>query len=72
MRSFPQARFVADLLLTVDPAALSELRDRGLLAYHLHDFGAALRDLERYLRHLPALGRRAGARAPADRRGGGR
>jgi regulator of sirC expression with transglutaminase-like and TPR domain len=53
MRSFPQARFVADLLLTVDPSALSELRDRGLLAYHLQDFGAALRDLERYLRHLP-------------------
>jgi regulator of sirC expression with transglutaminase-like and TPR domain len=53
MRSFPQARSVSDLLLTVDPAALSELRDRGLLAYHLEDFGAALRDLERYLQHLP-------------------
>jgi regulator of sirC expression with transglutaminase-like and TPR domain len=53
MRSFPQARFVADLLLTVDPSAVSELRDRGLLAYHLQDFGAALRDLESYLRHLP-------------------
>src|SRR5687767_6421627 len=53
MRSFPQARFVADLLLTVDPSAVSELRDRGLLAYHLQDFGAALRDLESYLRLLP-------------------
>lgn len=53
MRSFPQARFVADLLLTVDPSALSELRDRGLLAYHLQDFSAALRDLEAYLRLLP-------------------
>ncbi len=53
MRSFPQARFVADLLLAVDPSAVSELRDRGLLAYHLEDFGAALRDLESYLRHLP-------------------
>jgi len=53
MRSFPQARFVSDLLLALDPAALSELRDRGLLAYHLQDFGAALRDLEAYLRHLP-------------------
>jgi regulator of sirC expression with transglutaminase-like and TPR domain len=53
MRSFPQARFVADLLLTVDPSAVSELRDRGLLAYHLQDFGAALRDLETYLRLLP-------------------
>ncbi len=29
MRSFPQARFVADLLLSVDPSAVSELRDRG-------------------------------------------
>ena len=56
MRSFPQARFVADLLLTVDPSALSELRDRGLLAYHLEDFGAALRDLESYLRLLPRHG----------------
>ena len=53
MRSFPQARFVADLLLTVDPSAVSELRDRGLLAYQLQDFGAALRDLETYLRLLP-------------------
>jgi regulator of sirC expression with transglutaminase-like and TPR domain len=25
------------------------VRDRGLLAYHLDDFPAALRDLERYL-----------------------
>ena len=61
MRSFPQARFVADLLLTVDPSAVSELRDRGLLAYHLQDFGAALRDLETYLRLHPPPGRRAGA-----------
>jgi regulator of sirC expression with transglutaminase-like and TPR domain len=53
MRSFPQARFVSDLLLTVDPSAFTELRDRGLLAYHLEDFAAALRDLEAYLRMLP-------------------
>jgi regulator of sirC expression with transglutaminase-like and TPR domain len=53
MRSFPQARFIADLLLTVDPSAISELRDRGLLAYHLQDFAAALRDLEEYLRLAP-------------------
>jgi regulator of sirC expression with transglutaminase-like and TPR domain len=53
MRSFPQARFVSDLLLTVDPSAISELRDRGLLAYHLQDFAAALRDLEEYLRLSP-------------------
>jgi regulator of sirC expression with transglutaminase-like and TPR domain len=53
MRSFPQARFISDLLLAVDPSAIVELRDRGLLAYHLQDFASALRDLEAYLRLLP-------------------
>jgi regulator of sirC expression with transglutaminase-like and TPR domain len=51
MHSFPQARDVTELLLAVDPSALNELRDRGLLAYHLKDFPAALRDLQQYL-HL--------------------
>ena len=49
-RSFPHARWATELLLTTDPTLLSELRDRGLLAYHLDDFPAALRDLEDYLR----------------------
>jgi regulator of sirC expression with transglutaminase-like and TPR domain len=53
MRSFPQARFISTLLLTAAPSAISELRDRGLLAYHLQDFNAALRDLEEYLRLSP-------------------
>ena len=53
MRSFPHARFISDLLLAVDPSAIAELRDRGLLAYHLEDFAAALRDLEAYLRLTP-------------------
>jgi len=53
MRSFPQARFVSTLLLTADPSAVGELRDRGLLAYHLEDFASALRDLEEYLRLSP-------------------
>jgi regulator of sirC expression with transglutaminase-like and TPR domain len=53
MRSFPQARFVSTLLLTVDPSAVGELRDRGLLAYHLEDFSSALSDLEEYLRLAP-------------------
>lgn len=53
MRSFPQARFISSLLLGIDPSAISELRDRGLLAYHLQDFSAALRDLEEYLRLVP-------------------
>jgi regulator of sirC expression with transglutaminase-like and TPR domain len=53
MRSFPQARFVSTLLLSVNPSAIGELRDRGLLAYHLEDFASALRDLEEYLRLSP-------------------
>ena len=54
MRSFPQARFISGLLLTVDPSAIVELRDRGLLAYHLQDFAGALRDLEAYLGSSPS------------------
>ena len=50
MRSFPQARDVTELLLAVTPSALSELRDRGLLAYHLNDVSSALRDLQTYLK----------------------
>jgi regulator of sirC expression with transglutaminase-like and TPR domain len=49
MQSFPQARNVAALLVAVDPTAMHELRDRGLLAYHMNDFSAALRDLQAYL-----------------------
>ncbi len=50
MRSFPQARDVTELLLAMTPSALSELRDRGLLAYHLNDVSGALRDLQTYLK----------------------
>ena len=49
MHSFPQARDITELLLAVDPTATNELRDRGLLAYHLKDFSGALRDLQAYL-----------------------
>lgn len=59
MRSFPQARAVIELLLALDPSAMTELRDRGLLAYHLNDFSAALKDLETYLRYT-ARGERVG------------
>jgi regulator of sirC expression with transglutaminase-like and TPR domain len=55
MRSFPQARDVTELLLAMTPSALSELRDRGLLAYHLNDVTGALRDLQTYLK-LSSLG----------------
>jgi regulator of sirC expression with transglutaminase-like and TPR domain len=50
MRSFPQARQVTEMLLALSPSALSELRDRGLLAYHLNDLSGALRDLQTYLK----------------------
>lgn len=50
MRSFPQARDVTELLLAITPSALGELRDRGLLAYHLNDLSGALRDLQTYLK----------------------
>jgi regulator of sirC expression with transglutaminase-like and TPR domain len=55
-RSFPQARMITDLLLGLSPSSLTELRDRGLLAYHMNDFAAALRDLEEYLKHSRNLG----------------
>ena len=54
MQSFPQARDIADMLIAVDPSAIGELRDRGLLAYHLKDFSGALRDLQSYLKLIPA------------------
>jgi regulator of sirC expression with transglutaminase-like and TPR domain len=50
MRSFPQARDVTDLLLALTPSSLGDLRDRGLLAYHMNDHTAALRDLQAYLK----------------------
>jgi regulator of sirC expression with transglutaminase-like and TPR domain len=53
MHSFPQARDITELLLGIDPSATSELKDRGLLAYHLNDFSAALRDLQTYLQLVP-------------------
>jgi regulator of sirC expression with transglutaminase-like and TPR domain len=49
-RSFPQALLATELVITVDPSFDVELRDRGLLAYHLDDFPGALRDIEQYLR----------------------
>ena len=50
MHSFPQARAATDALLALQPSSLADLRDRGLLAYHMNDFSHALRDLEAYLK----------------------
>lgn len=49
MRSFPRARDVSDLVLALDPASITELRDRGLLSYQMGQYNAALIDLEHYL-----------------------
>jgi regulator of sirC expression with transglutaminase-like and TPR domain len=54
MQSIPQAREIADLLIAVDPSAIHELRDRGLMAYQMNDFAAALRDLQAYLNLIPS------------------
>jgi regulator of sirC expression with transglutaminase-like and TPR domain len=50
MHSFPQAHLVANLLVALEPAALDELRDRGLIAAQIKDYAGALRDLETWLR----------------------
>ena len=54
MRSFQQARDVAELLVALDPSALTEIRDRGLLASHLRDYASALGDLESWLQRMDA------------------
>ena len=50
MHSFPQAKQTTDALLALQPSSLADLRDRGLLSYHMSDFSHALRDLEEYLK----------------------
>jgi len=53
LRSFAQAHAVTELLVALDPAALAELRDRGLLASQLREYASALRDLETWLQLAP-------------------
>jgi regulator of sirC expression with transglutaminase-like and TPR domain len=53
LRSFPQAHAVAELLVALDPSALAELRDRGLLASQIRKDASALRDLQAWLAHAP-------------------
>jgi regulator of sirC expression with transglutaminase-like and TPR domain len=66
LHSFPQARDATELLIALDPSDVTQLRDRGLLAYQLRDFPSALRDLEAYLRHT-AEGAEAGGEKDEDR-----
>ena len=63
MRSFPQACDAVRLILAINPTDTTELRDRGLLSYHVGDHTAALRDLEAYLQ---AVSRAGGVPDPDD------
>ena len=56
LRSFPQARDAVNLLVALNPLAADELRDRGLLSYHMGEHLPALRDLEAYLRMTSRAG----------------
>lgn len=67
-RSFRQARETTSLLLALDPSAITELRDRGLLSYQLGHYNAALEDLERYL-SLTSRHRRPGEDDADDEEG---
>ena len=60
IRAFRMAHDVSDLVVALDPSALEELRDRGLLASHLQEYGSALRDLEAFLRQTGSPGQEAG------------
>lgn len=55
-RSFPQAWQVTDLLVRLERRQPEDVRDRGLLAYHLDDFAPALADLQDYLAMQPHAG----------------
>jgi regulator of sirC expression with transglutaminase-like and TPR domain len=59
IRAFRMAHDVSDLVVALDPSALMELRDRGLLASHLQEYGSALRDLENFLRLTGSSGQEA-------------
>ena len=54
------AHDVSELVVALDPSVLVELRDRGLLASHLQEYGSALRDLEAFLRLSGSQGQDAG------------
>ncbi len=49
--NYLKALSIVDMILLIDPEAMDELRDRGLLYYNLECFTQALSDLEAYLRH---------------------
>jgi regulator of sirC expression with transglutaminase-like and TPR domain len=48
-----KALSIVDLLLLINPVAMTEIRDRGILYYNLECFAQALSDLETYIRGAP-------------------
>lgn len=50
---YDEALRVIDMLLAVQPDAIWELKDRGLIYYRTGSFMPALADLKRYLRYAP-------------------
>jgi regulator of sirC expression with transglutaminase-like and TPR domain len=52
-KNYLKALSIVDTILLIDPGAVYEIRDRGLLYYNLECFTQALSDLEEYLRHVP-------------------
>ncbi|HXG42128.1 MAG TPA: transglutaminase-like domain-containing protein [Dehalococcoidia bacterium] len=50
---YDRALGVIELALTVAPWDLDQVRDRGLVCYHLGRYGQAIADLESYLRFCP-------------------
>lgn len=48
---YPRALGIIELALTIAPWDLDQVRDRGLVFYHLGRYAAAMADLETYLRY---------------------
>lgn len=50
---YGKALDVVELTLAIFPWSMNEIRDRGMINYQLRSFGAALADLETYVRSYP-------------------
>ena len=69
---WPRMLATQNRLIILLPQAWSEYRDRGLVHAELGDVGAALRDLQTYLRHADHQPDREAIRARLDELGGAR
>jgi regulator of sirC expression with transglutaminase-like and TPR domain len=50
---YDKALAVVELTLSIYPWSMAEIRDRGMINYQLRSFGAALADLETYVKSYP-------------------